>query len=70
MTQTYGRIIEIEVEQTEVQISKERKMDELLGDLNPRYFEEIINIKEAKQRVYASDINASLYFIITPRFIK
>ncbi|GAG30324.1 unnamed protein product, partial [marine sediment metagenome] len=60
MTQTYGRIIEIEVEQTEVQISKERKMDELLGDLNPRYFEEAMTPENALDKVYSTKISNNL----------
>ena len=60
MTQTYGRIIEIEVEQTEVQISKERKMDELLGDLNPRYFEEAMAPENALDKVYSAKVHNSL----------
>ena len=57
MIQTYGRIIEIEVEQTEVQISKERKMDELLGHLNPRYFEEAMTPENALDKVHSMGID-------------
>ena len=29
----------------------ENQVDELLGDLNPKYFEEAITLKEAKERI-------------------
>jgi len=45
-----------EVEQTEVQISEESKMDELLGDWNPRYFEEAMTPENALDRVYSNKI--------------
>ena len=43
-----------EIEQPEIQESMESEVDELLGDLNPRYFEEIISLKEANDRIYAA----------------
>jgi hypothetical protein len=60
MTQTYEEMMEtksIEIEEVEVQIPEENEVDELLGDLNPKYFEERIALEEAKQRAYASNIN-------------
>jgi len=60
MTQTLEKLTVLkspEVEEIDVQIAHEDDVDELLGDLNPRYFEEIITLKEAKERAYASDIN-------------
>ena len=57
MTQAYENVVEMEgpeVEQTEVQISEESKMDELLGDLNPRYFEEAMTPENALDRVYSN----------------
>jgi hypothetical protein len=36
----------------------ENKVDEALGDLNPKYFEEAIHLKEAKERIKASNIHA------------
>jgi len=59
MTQAYEEMTEmksIEIEEVEVQASEENEVDELLGDLNPRYFEEKLSLKEAKLRVYASDV--------------
>lgn len=56
MTQAYEKVKEIEspkVEEAKAQISEESKMDELLGDLNPRYFEEAIAPENALDRVYA-----------------
>ncbi|MFX0082687.1 MAG: hypothetical protein ACFE94_13135 [Candidatus Hodarchaeota archaeon] len=46
MTQTYQKIM----------IMKRPKVEEnqaLLGDLNPRYFEEAIHLKEAKDQIHA-----------------
>jgi len=42
----------------EVVVKKAEKIEvpESLGDLNPKYFEEAIHLKEAKQRIRASDI--------------
>ena len=54
MTQTYQKIIIVESREIEEQTSIENEMDELLGDLNPRYFEEGISFKEAKERIQAS----------------
>jgi len=65
MTQTYQKIIILkshEVEEPEVQTPIENEMDELLGDLNPRYFEETTPFKEAIERVYSSDINVGSKF--------
>jgi hypothetical protein len=65
MTQAYEEMMEtktIEIEETEVQIPEENEVDELLGDLNPRYFEEIITLKEAKQRAYASTVSQNFNF--------
>ena len=60
MTQAYEEMTEmksIEIEEVEVQASEENEVDELLGDLNPRYFEEIITLKEAKIRTTHSGMN-------------
>ncbi|MHA1931168.1 MAG: hypothetical protein ACW96X_01435 [Promethearchaeota archaeon] len=57
MTQAYGKVMEmksIEVEEIEVQKSMENETDELLGDLNPKYFEEAISLNEAKDRIYSA----------------
>jgi hypothetical protein len=65
MTQTYQKtIIQTfpEVEEKEVQESIDNKADELIGDLNPRYFEEVFSFKNAKQRIVASDISAGSKF--------
>ncbi|MFX1479291.1 MAG: hypothetical protein ACFFCI_14250 [Promethearchaeota archaeon] len=60
MTQAYEERMEttsIEIEEVKVQIPEENEVDEQLGDLNPRYFEERITLEEAKQRAYASTIS-------------
>ena len=71
MTQAYEEVMEmksLEVEEIEHPEVKESEVDELLGDLNPRYYEEVISLKEAKERVYASDINISNQFNIFRTF--
>ncbi|MBY8984897.1 MAG: hypothetical protein KGD65_07520 [Candidatus Lokiarchaeota archaeon] len=62
MTQTYEKISEIknqEIKKPEIQTPKESKTDELLGDLNPRYFEEAYSPEEAKTRVNAASLTPS-----------
>ena len=63
MTQAYENVMEIEgpkVEQIESQISEESKMDELLGDLNPRYFEEAMSPVNALDKVYSAKVQNHL----------
>ena len=59
MTQAYEEVIEIktpEVEEVkEAEESKESEGDELLGDLNPRYFEEGMYPEEALQKVHSME---------------
>jgi len=65
MTQAYEKsmVMKIpEVEEDEVQTPMGNEEDELLGDLNPRYFEEIEHLNEAKERIYISDIIFSSKF--------
>jgi len=60
MTQTYEKVMEMEspkIEQVETPIESE--VDELLGDLNPRYFEEAMTLENALEKVYSSDIYSS-----------
>ena len=55
MTQIYEQVI----------VKKSKKIeeaDEILGDLNPKYFEEAINLEEAKERIKGSDIYAGSKF--------
>ena len=60
MTKIYKNVWELEsfdiedIEQPEVQ---ENGVDKLLGDLNPRYFEELIKLKDAKDRILSGSIN-------------
>ena len=59
MTQVIGKVIEIEslkAEEVELKIQEESEVDELIGDLNPRYFEEVYSLKEAKNKARASTI--------------
>ncbi|MHA1883475.1 MAG: hypothetical protein ACW96S_00365 [Promethearchaeota archaeon] len=64
MTQTYEKVIEIEIEieQPEVETPIESEVDELLGDLNPRYFEEAMTLEDARQKINTSDISFSSKF--------
>lgn len=51
----YHFLFEIEeIEELKAQESKESEADELLGDLNPRFFEEATSLKETRERVQAS----------------
>jgi hypothetical protein len=58
MTQAYEKQsfeIEIEIEEQEqkpAQNSNEKK-PEILGELNPRYFERVMTLKQAKQKLWA-----------------
>ena len=62
MTQAYEKVVEMEIPEveSEVQISEESKIDELLGDLNPRYFEEAMAPENALDKVHAARISNNL----------
>ncbi len=68
MTQAYEEVMEmksIEVEKIkhpEVQESMESEVDELLGGLNPRYFEEAISLNEARDRIHAAKAYSNYSF--------
>ncbi len=68
MTQAYEEVrekktLEVEeIEQPKVQKSMESEVDELLGDLNPRYFEEGYSLKEAKIRIQAAQSYSNYSF--------
>jgi len=71
MTQAYEEVMEVkslEVEEIKHPEVQRNEVDELLGDLNPRYYEEIISLNEAQERVYSSDINFSNQFNIFRTF--
>ncbi len=59
MVQIYEKVM---VEKVEKIDEAENQEDELLGDLNPKYFEEAIHLKEAKKSITASDIYAGSKF--------
>ncbi|MHA2006190.1 MAG: hypothetical protein ACXABO_01275 [Promethearchaeota archaeon] len=61
MTQAYENITEMEIPEVEVveKAHNESEVDELLGDLNPRYFEEAYSFDEAQQKIFASKGYAS-----------
>jgi len=52
-------MIQTKIEQVEVKPPIKSEVDEILGDLNPRYFEEAMTLKNALKKVYSSDINLS-----------
>jgi hypothetical protein len=57
MTQAYEEVMEMntpEVEKIESPKVQENKVDELLGDLNPKYYEEAMSMNEAKDRIYSA----------------
>ncbi|MFW9874599.1 MAG: hypothetical protein ACFFG0_15950 [Candidatus Thorarchaeota archaeon] len=51
MAQTYKKLLEEKSQKT-----KETENNQLLGDLNPRYFEETYSLKEAKDRARAASL--------------
>jgi len=53
------KMIQTKIEQVEVKPPIKSEVDEILGDLNPRYFEEAMTLKNALKKVYSSDINLS-----------
>ena len=62
MTQTYEKTSEIksqEIKKPEIQTPKESETDELLGDLNPRYFEEAYSPEKAITRAKAASLTPS-----------
>ena len=65
MTQIYEEVM---VKKSKKIEETENQVDETLGDLNPKYFEEIINLKEAKERIKASDIYAGSKFNLFSTF--
>ena len=68
MTQAYENVMEMksieveEIEESEVQAPMENEVDELLGDLNPRFFEEAISLNEAKDRIYSAKAYSNYSF--------
>ena len=57
MTQAYEETMEMntpEVEEIESPKVQENKVDELLGDLNPRYYEEAMSMNEAKDQIHSA----------------
>ena len=54
MTQTYEKAMEMKSQKV-----KQVKMDESLGDLNPRYFEESMTPENALEKVHSSAMNFS-----------
>jgi len=66
MTQAYEeeimemKVIEVEeIKHPEVQ---ENEVDELLGDLNPRFYEEAISMNEAKDRIHSAKAYSNYSF--------
>ena len=65
MTQVYEEVMEmksIEVEAIEHPKVQEMEADELIGDLNPRYFEEVISLNGAKDRIHSAKAYSNFSF--------
>jgi hypothetical protein len=65
MTQAYEEVMEMktpEVEEIESPIVQENKVDELIGELNPRYYEEVISLNEAKDRIHSARVYSNNLF--------
>jgi hypothetical protein len=68
MTQAYEEVMEMksieveEIEQPEAQIPMENEVDELLGDLNPRYYEEVISMNEAQEKIHSAKAYSNMSF--------
>ncbi|GAG84905.1 unnamed protein product, partial [marine sediment metagenome] len=52
--------IDIEIEEK----SQDNKLDKQLGDLNPRFFEELIKLDEAKDITYSNLANMFNFSIV------
>ena len=55
-------MVQVYEEVMEKKSPEESEVEELLGDLNPRYYEEEISAKEAKIRAHALGANANYNF--------
>ena len=68
MTQAYENVMEMksieveEIEESEVQAPMENKVDELFGDLNPKFFEEAISMNEAKDQIHSAKAYSNYSF--------
>ena len=68
MTQAYEETMEMksieveEIEESEVQAPMENEVDELLGDLNPRFYEEAISMNEAKDQIHSAKAYSNYSF--------
>ncbi|MFX1325066.1 MAG: hypothetical protein ACFE8N_08915 [Promethearchaeota archaeon] len=51
MTQAYKKVMEMKSIEIEITPKIQDELDEVLGDLNPRYFEESMKPREALQKV-------------------
>jgi len=64
MIKLYEIVLELESFEIE-EITQENKPDEILGDLNPKYFEEVIMLKDAKNMIFSHlGTNGSLFNIL------
>ena len=66
MNEIYENVLEWEIFEIE-DISQENKPNELMGDLNPKYFEEVIKLKDAKNMIFSHlGTNGSVFNITRP----
>jgi hypothetical protein len=65
MTQAYEEVMEMntpEVEEIESPKVQENEVDELLGDLNPRFYEEAMSMNEAKDQIHSAKAYSNYSF--------
>ena len=63
MAKIYANILEWDILFIE-EITQENEPDELMDNLNPKYFEEVITLKDAKNMIFSqSSSNESIYNI-------
>ena len=66
MNEIYENVLEWRIFDIE-EITQENEHNKLLGDLNPRYFEEVIKLKDAKNMIFSHlGTNGSVFNITRP----
>ncbi|MHA1985733.1 MAG: hypothetical protein ACW98D_03745 [Promethearchaeota archaeon] len=65
MTQIYEEVM---VKKSKKIEETENQVDEAIGDLNPKYFEEALTLKEAKERIKTADVYAGSKFNLFSTF--
>ena len=66
MNEIYENVLEWGIFDIE-EITQENERNKLLGDLNPKYFEEVIKLKDAKNMIFSHlGTNGSVFNITRP----